>query len=72
MCQCLDYSGGNFQFFFRPAGVTCCTNGGEIWHEGVDHGSTPACHILPHQCRGSGSGGVGPENCKFYTKFQGL
>jgi len=29
----LVYSEADFEVF-RPAGVTCCTDGGEIWHEG--------------------------------------
>jgi len=31
----LSYSEGDFEVF-RPAGPTHCTNGGEIWHGGVN------------------------------------
>ena len=45
----LDYLRGDFNAFY-PAEVTCCTNGDEIWHGGVDR------HLLhtnlPHWCRG--------------------
>ena len=34
-CQYLIYSEANFEVF-RPAGVTRCTDGGEIWHGGGD------------------------------------
>jgi len=33
--QYLIYSEADFEVF-RPAGATCCTDGGEIWHEGGD------------------------------------
>jgi len=32
---------------FLPAGVTRCTDGGEIWHGGRDLRSTPPCQISP-------------------------
>ena len=34
-CRYLMYSEADFEFF-RPAGATRCTNGGEIWHGGGD------------------------------------
>jgi len=45
----LIYSEADFEVF-RPAGATCCTDGGEIWHGGGDPGdprSPPSCQISP-------------------------
>jgi len=36
-CRYLIYSEADFEVF-RPAGGTCCTDGGEIWHGGGDQG----------------------------------
>ena len=32
ICRYLVYSEADFEVF-RPAGATCCTNGGEIWQD---------------------------------------
>jgi len=42
-CRYLIYSEADFEVF-RPAGVTRCTDGGEIWHGGR---SSPPCLISP-------------------------
>ena len=47
----LSYSEADFEVF-RPAGVTRCTDGGEIWHGGGDQReegprSPPPCQISP-------------------------
>jgi len=49
---------GHFEVF-RPAGATCCTDGGEIWH------GTP-CQISPHWCNDKG---IGPPQLKFLLGF---
>ena len=45
-CRYLVYSEADFEVF-RPAGVTRCTDGGEIWHGGWDRMSPPPCQISP-------------------------
>jgi len=40
-CRYLVYSEADFEVF-RPAGATCCTDAGEIWHGG---GDPPPCQI---------------------------
>jgi len=34
---------------FCPAGATCCTEGGEIWHRRVDQ----SAKFNPHRCKDS-------------------
>jgi len=45
-----SYSDGDFEVF-RPAGSTHCTDGGKIWHEGVD---LPRVKFHPHRCNDKG------------------
>jgi len=42
----LVYSKADFEVF-RPAGVTRCTDGGEIWHRGGDRRFPPPSQISP-------------------------
>jgi len=46
ICRYFVYSEADFEVF-RPAGVTRCTDGGEIWHGGGDLRSSPPCQISP-------------------------
>ena len=70
-CKYLIYSKADFEVF-RPAGATCCTDGGEIWHVGGDREGTEAFGPLlhdkfhPHQCNDKG---VGPPKLKFLLRF---
>ena len=43
--QYLSYSEADFEVF-RPTGVTCCADGGEIWHGGVNLHAK----FHPHRC----------------------
>jgi len=61
----LIYSEADFEVF-RPAGVTCCTDGGEIWHGGGDPTFAPPCQISPHRCNVKG---IGPPKLKFLLRF---
>jgi len=54
--RCLSYSEAHFEVF-RPAGATCCTDGGEIWHGG-------RIKFHPHRCNNKG---IGPPKLKFFT-----
>ena len=45
ICRYLVYSEADFEVF-RPAGATCCTDGGEIWHGGGDR--SPLLHAKFH------------------------
>ena len=64
-CRYFVYSEADFEVF-RPAGVTRCTDGGEIWHGGGDRRSPPPCQISPHRCNDKG---VGPPKLKFLLTF---
>ena len=67
----ISYSEADFEVF-RPAGATLCTDGGEIWHGGVDQRSTPRCQISPHRCNDKG---IGPQHWNFYwnvTKIRNI
>jgi len=61
-CRYLVYSEADFEVF-RPAGVTRCTDGSEIWH-----GGGPVLHAKfhPHRCNDKG---VGPPKFKFLFRF---
>jgi len=54
----LSYSEADLEVF-RPAGVTRCTDGGEIWHGGGDQRSPHPSKIHPHRCNDKG---IGPSN----------
>ena len=48
-CRYLIYSEADFEVF-RPAGATCCTDWGEIWHGGPSSVGTEVprpCQISP-------------------------
>ena len=59
ICRYLVYSEADFEVF-RPAGATCCTDGGEIWHGGG------RAKFHPHRCNDKG---VGPPKLKFLLRF---
>jgi len=61
----INYSEANFKVF-RPAGATRCTDGGEIWREGVDLKSIPARQISPYRCNDKG---IGASKLKFLLRF---
>jgi len=61
----LSYSEADFEVF-RLAGVTRCTDGGEIWHGGEDPRSPPPCQISPHWCNDKG---IAPPKLKFLLRF---
>jgi len=44
--------------------MTCCTDGGEIWHVGVDR--SPRAKFHSYQCNGKG---IGPQKLKILVKF---
>ena len=46
LCRYFVYSRVDFGVF-RPAGVTRCTDQGEIWRGGADHRSAPPRQISP-------------------------
>jgi len=58
----LIYSEADFEVF-RPAGATCCTDGGEIWHGG---GDLLRAKFHPHRCNDKG---VEPPKLKFLLRF---
>jgi len=45
-CRYLVYSEADFEVY-RPAGATCCTDGGEIWRGRGDRRSPPPRQISP-------------------------
>ena len=53
-CRYLVYSEADFEVFC-PAGATCCTDVGEIWHGGGD--------------RRCNNNGIGPPKLKFLLRF---
>ena len=55
-CWYLIYSEADFEVFC-PAGVTRCTDGGEIWHGAKFH---------PHRCNNKG---IGPPKLNFLLRF---
>jgi len=57
----LIYSEADFEVFC-PAGVTCCTDGGEIWHG-------PLLHAKFHPIGAYNDMGVGPQKLKFLLRF---
>ena len=59
LCRYCFYSRADFGFF-RPAGVTRCTDPSEIWQGGADHmvrSSLPNFTLI-----GAGVGVYGPQN----------
>ena len=56
----LNYSEADFEVF-RPVGATRCTDGGEIWHGGVDL----RAKFHPHRCNNKG---IGHPKLKFLLR----
>jgi len=54
----LIYSEADYEVF-RPAGVTRCTDWGEIWHGGGDRSPLLRAKFHPNRCNNKG---VGPKN----------
>jgi len=62
LCRYCFYSRVDFRVF-RPAGATCCTDQGEIWHGGAEHLYVLCASSVPNfTLIGSGVGVYGPQN----------